>query len=184
MSRGAQQSTRNLIDQQLNNQNQLLSQTSQQGTQDRSLLMPAIQNLLNSPGYSPAEKSAITQQGMGSARTAYDALNQAAQNQAARTNNGAASGAITAQLGRQQADNLSQQARQNQISFANQKLNQQLAGLNSLGQTYGVDTNLLGHAMGVPSTLLGARATASGGSTLSGLGGLFGGLGNVGSLLF
>ena len=65
MSRGAQHSTRQLTDQQLAQQNQLISQTNQQGTQDRSLLLPTIQSLLTSPGYTPAEQSAITQQSMG-----------------------------------------------------------------------------------------------------------------------
>jgi predicted alpha/beta hydrolase len=184
MSRGAQQSTRNMIDQQLGVQNQLLQQSSAQGNQDRSLLMPTIQNLLTSPGYTPAQQSAITQEGMGAARTAYDALNEAAQNRVARTNNAAGYNELTAQLGRQEASNLAQQARQNQIAFGNEAINQQMAGLNALGQTYGIDTNLLGRAMGVPAQLLGARAAASGGSTLSGLGGLFGGLGNLGSLFY
>ena len=62
MSRGAQRSTRQLTDQQLAQQNQLISQSNQQGTQDRSLLLPTIQSLLTSPGYTPAEQSAITQQ--------------------------------------------------------------------------------------------------------------------------
>ncbi|MGH9702066.1 MAG: hypothetical protein ACRD4K_01730 [Candidatus Acidiferrales bacterium] len=89
---------------------------------------------------------------------------------------------MTAQLGRQEAQDLSQQARQNQISFANQKLQQRLAGLQAIGNTYGIDTNLLGKAMGVPAQLLDARARASGSSN-NFLGGLFGGIGaGLGSL--
>jgi hypothetical protein len=68
MSRGAQRSTRQLTDQ-LAQQNQLISQSNQQDTQDRSLLLPTIQSLLTSPGYTPAEQSAITQQSMGAANT-------------------------------------------------------------------------------------------------------------------
>jgi hypothetical protein len=181
MGRGAQQSTRNLTDAQLGIQNQLLHQSNLADQQDRALLMPSIESLLNSQGYSPAEQSAITQEGMGSARTVYDALREQAANRIAATNNPAGYGEMTAQLGRQEAQNLSQQARQNQIAFANQKLQQQLEGLSALGQTYGIDTNLLGRAMGVPAQLLGVRAQASGGS--SGLGSLFGGLGfGLGSL--
>jgi hypothetical protein len=59
MSRGAERSTRQLTDQQLAQQNQLISQSNQQGTQDRSLLLPTIQSLLTSPGYTPAEQSAL-----------------------------------------------------------------------------------------------------------------------------
>lgn len=184
MGRGAQQSTRNLIDKQLGIQNQYLQQASGQGTQDRSLLIPGIQNLLTSPGYSPAEQSAITQEGMGAARTAYDALRESAQNRLARTNNAAGYNELDAQLGRQEAQNLGQQARQNQIAFANEQQRRRLAGLSALGQTYGIDTNLLGRTMGVPAQLLGTRAAASSGSTLGGLGGFFGGLADLGSLFY
>ena len=177
MGRGAQKATRQLTDQQLAIQNQLLQQANAQGTQDRSLLFPGIESLLNSQGYSPAEQSAITQEGMGAARTAYDALRESAQNRLAQTNNAAGFSELTSELGREEAQNLAQQARQNQISFANEKLRRNLAGLGALGQTYGIDTNLLGRAMGIPAELLGVRASASGGSTLGGLGGLFGGLG-------
>jgi len=174
MSRGAQSSTRKLTDQQLAQQNQLISQANQQGSQDRSLMLPTIQGLLNSPGYTPAEQSAITQQSMGAANTAFDALRERAANRAAATNDTAAAPELTAQLGRQQAQTLASQAQQNQIAFANQKLRDQLAGLNALGQTYGIDTNLLGRAMGVPSQLLGVRERASSGSSTGSLGGLFG----------
>jgi len=182
MSRGAQRATQQAVDRQLSLQNQLLQQTNQQGLQDRSLMLPGIQDLLTSQGYSPAEQSAITQEGMGSARTVFDSLRERAANRVARTNNSAGYGDLTAQLGREESQNLSQQARQNQIDFANEKLRQRLSGLQAIGQTYGIDTNLLGRAMGVPASLLDARARASGGSG-SFLGGLFGGLGaGLGSL--
>src|ERR1700693_27195 len=170
MSRGAQQTTRNLTDQQLAQQNQMISQENQSDTQDRSLLMPTITSLLNSHGYTPQQQSAITQQSLGAANTAFDALRQRAANRAAATNNSAGYGDLTAQLGREQAQTDASQAQQNQIQFANQQLKEQMAGLNALGQTYGIDTNLLGKAMGVPSELLGVRQRAS--SSGSGLGSL------------
>lgn len=181
MSR-AQQATQQSVDNQLGMQNQLLQQANQQSSLDRALAMPEIQDLLNSQGFSPAEQSAITQQGMGSTQTAYDSLRQRAANRVAATNNPAGYSDLTAQLGRQQAQDFSQQARQNQISFANQKLQQRLAGLQAIGNTYGIDTNLLGKAMGVPAELLDARARASSGNN-NFLGGLFGGIGaGLGSL--
>ena len=173
MGRAAQQHTRNLTDQQLALQNQLLSQSNQQGQQDRSVLMPAIQSLLTSPGYTPQQQSAITQQSLGAANTAFDALRQRAANRAAATNNSAGFSDLTAQLGRQQAQTDANVAQQNQIAFANRQLQNQLAGLNALGQTYGIDTNLLGRAMGVPAELLGVRQRASMGGS-SGLGSLLG----------
>ncbi|MGH9776077.1 MAG: hypothetical protein ACRD50_14150 [Candidatus Acidiferrales bacterium] len=185
MSRGAQQSTRNEIDKQLGLQNQLIGQENQQSGSDRSLLVPGIEGLLTSPGFTPAQQSAITQEGMGSARTAFDAMRESAANRVAATNNPAGFSELTAQLGREEAQNLSQQARQNQIAFANRQRSDQLAGLQAAGQLYGIDTNLLGRAMGVPVGLLSARAQASSGSTLGGFGGLFAGLGaGIGGSLF
>jgi hypothetical protein len=174
MSRGAQRTTRNLTDQQLAQQNQLISQSNEQGQQDRSLLMPTINSLLNSQGYTPQQQSAITQQSLGAANTAFDALRQRAANRVTATNNSAGYGDLTTQLGRQQAQTDASQVQQNQITFANQQLKEQLAGLNALGQTYGIDTNLLGRAMGVPSELLSIRQRAANGSSTSSLGGLFG----------
>lgn len=174
MSRGAQSTTRSLTDQQLAQQNQLISQANQQGTQDRSLMMPTIQSLLNSQGYTPQQQSAITQQSLGAANTAYDALRQRATNRVAATNNAAGYNDTMAQLGREQAQTNASQAQQNQITFANQQLKEQLAGLNALGQTYGVDTNLLGKAMGVPAELLSVRERASSGASVPGLSNLFG----------
>lgn len=160
MGRAAQH-TRNLTDQQLAQQNQLISQSNQQGQQDRSILMPTINSLLTSQGYTPQQQSAITQQSMGAANTAFDALRERAANRVAATNNSAGYGDTLAQLGRQQAQTDASQAQQNQIAFANQQLKEQMAGLSALGQTYGIDTNLLGKAMGVPADLLGIRQRAS-----------------------
>jgi hypothetical protein len=182
MSRGADRTTRQLTDQQLGQQNQLISQADQTSSADRSLLMPTISSLLNSQGYTPQQQSAITQQSMGAANTAFDALRERAANRAAATNNSAGLGDLTAQLGREQAQTDASQAQQNQIAFANQKLNNQLAGLSALGQTYGIDTNLLGKAMGVPSELLGVRQRASDGSSIGGASSLIGPLTSVASM--
>jgi D-alanyl-D-alanine dipeptidase len=172
MSRAAERSTRKLTDRQLAQQNQLISQASQQGAQDRSLLMPTVQSLLSSEGYTPQQRSAITQQSLGAANTAFDALRRRAANRLAATRNAAGYGDLLAQLGREQAQTQASQAQQNQIAFADRQLQEQLAGLHALGQTYGIDTNLLGRAMGIPAELLSVRQRASSGS--SGLSGLFG----------
>ncbi len=182
MSRGAQRTTRQLTDQQLGQQNQLISQSDQASNSDRSLLMPTIQSLLNSQGFTPQQQSDITQQSLGASNTAFDALRERAANRAAATNNAAGAADLTAQLGREQAQTDASQAQQNQIAFANQKLNNQLAGLNALGQTYGIDTNLLGKAMGVPAELLGVRQRASDGSSLGNAGSLIGPLSSAASL--
>lgn len=174
MSRGAQRTTRQLTDQQLAQQNNQISQESQSDAQDRSLLLPTIQGLLNSQGYTPQQQSAITQQSLGASNTAFDALRERAANRTAATNNSAGYGDLTAQLGREQAQTDASQAQQNQIAFANQQLKEQMAGLSALGQTYGLDTNLLGKAMGVPAELLGVRQRSSTGSSTGGLGSMVG----------
>ncbi len=87
MSRGEQQITRNLTDQQLAQQNQAISQEGQSDTQDRSLLMPTIQSLLNSQDYTPQQQSAITQQSLGASNTAFDAWREKAANRTAVTKN-------------------------------------------------------------------------------------------------
>lgn len=182
MSRAAQQKTQQLTQQQLASQNQLISQANQEGQQDRSLFLPGIEQLLNAPGYTPAEQSAIEQQGMGAARTAYDALRESAANRVARTHNAAGFNALDAQLGRDEAQTLANQAQSDQIRFANEKIGEQLAGLNALGNTYNIDTNLLGRAMGVPPELLNVQEQSAKSGTA--LGSLFGGLGLAAGTLF
>jgi hypothetical protein len=174
MSRGAQSSTRQLADQQLGQQNQLISQADQSTQQDRSLLLPTINGLLNSQGFTPQQQSAIAQQTTGATNTAFDALRQRAANRAAATGDTAGFGELTAQLGREQAQTLANQTQQNQIASANRQLQEQMAGLSALGQTFGIDSNLLGHAMGIPPEILGVRERASSGSTVGALNGLFG----------
>jgi hypothetical protein len=78
MSRGAQQTTRNRTDQQLAQQNQMISQEGQSDARDRPLLIPTIQSLLNSQGYTPQQQSAITPQSPGASKTAFDALREKA----------------------------------------------------------------------------------------------------------
>jgi hypothetical protein len=180
MSRGAQQQTQQLTQQQLSSQNQLISQTNQEGQQELGVLMPDIENLLNSPGYTPAQQSAIEQQGMGAAQAAYGAQEETAANRVATTNNAAGYGALQAELGQEQAQTLASQAQSDQIAFANEQINQQMAGLNALENTYNINSNLLGKAMGVPSQLLNVQEQASKGP---GTGTLLGDIGlSAGSL--
>jgi hypothetical protein len=133
MSRGAQHTIWQLTDQQLAQQNAQITKENQSDAQDRSLLMPTIQSLLNSQGYTPQRQSAIARQSLGSSNTAFDALRERAANRTAATNNSAGYGDLTAQLGREQAQTDASQAQQNQIAFANQQLKEQMAGLSALG---------------------------------------------------
>lgn len=180
MSRGAQQQTTQETEQQLGTQNQLISQTDQNSQQELGLLTPEIESLLNSTGYTPAQQSAIEQQGMGAAQAAYGAQEETAANRVATTNNAAGYGALQAQLGQEQAQTLADQAQSDQIDFANEAISQQMAGLNALENTYNINSNLLGKAMSVPGQLLNVQEQASKGA---GTGTLLGDIGlGVGSL--
>lgn len=161
MSRGAQQQVQQEAEQELGAQDRLISQANQEGEQELSTLTPTIENLLNSPGYTPTQQSSIEQQGMGAARTAYDALRETAADRVARTNNAAGYNALDSELGRQEAQTLANQAQSDQIKFANEQIAQQMAGLNALENTYNINTNLLGRAMGVPAGILNAQEQAS-----------------------
>lgn len=175
MGRGSEKQTRRLVDQQLALQNQLIQQQQAEREQGRSLLLPQIQGLLTSQGYSPQEQSDITQQTLGGVRTALDAMRERAQNRLASTGATAGYPELLDELAREEGRDISSQTQQNQLAFAAEKQRRQLEGLQALGGLYGIDTNLLGRAMGVPPELLGVRAAASRGS--SALGGIIGGIG-------
>jgi hypothetical protein len=161
MGRGAQGQTLNLTDQQLGQTNamnqQLLGQQQSLGGQ----LTSQYQNILNNPGYTAAQQAAITGQSQGALASAFDALQQSAANQVARTGNSAAFADLTDNLARQKAQQESNLTQQNQVTFANTAMQQQNSALQGLSGLYGVDTNLLSRTLGLPSQLLGVRANAS-----------------------
>ena len=174
MSRGAQRTTRQLTDQQLAQQNQLISQSNQQGTQDRSLLLPTINRCSPAPATRPPSNPPSRSKAWAPRTPPSTRSANAPPIAPPPPMTPPPLRELTAQLGREQAQSLASQAQQNQIAFANQRTKDQLAGLSALGQTYGIDTNLLGHAMGVPAQLLGVRQRASDGSSTGGLASLFG----------
>ena len=141
----------NALNQQLLGQRQSLG--SQVGTQ--------YQNIANNPGYSAATQAAITGQSQGTLASAFDSLQQAANNRVARTGNSAGFADLTDELARQKGQQEASLAQQNQVNFANTAMQQQMAALQGLSGLYGVDTNLLGRTLGIPSQLLGVRANAS-----------------------
>lgn len=161
MGRGAQSDTRKLTDQQLSDINatnqQLLGQQQQVG----GALLPQYQNILSSPGYSAADKAAITGQSQGALASAFDSLQQAAQNRAARTRNSAGFGELTDELAREKGRDAADVAQQNQVNFSNTAFQRQMAALQGLSGLYGVDSNLLGRTLGIPAELLNVRANAS-----------------------
>ena len=185
MGRGAQAQTRQLTNQQLADTNALNQQFLGQQQQLSNLLVPQFQSILNNPGLSPTDQAAVTSQSQGSIASAFDSLQQAANNRAARTNNSAGFSELTDQLARQKGIAEGNQAQQNQLAFSNTAFQRQMAALQGLSGLFGVDTNLLGRTLGIPAELLNTRANASRpngffsslgsslGGTLGGIPGLF-----------
>lgn len=172
MSR-AQSQTRQLTDQERANIDALNQQFLGQQQQIGSTLLPQYQSILNNPGLSPADKAAVTGQSQGALASAFDSLQQSAQNRLARTRNSAGFGELTDELARQKGIAEAGQAQQNQLAFTNTAFQRQMAALQGLSGLFGVDSNLLGRTLGIPAELLNARANASrnsGGGFFSALG--------------
>src|SRR5271168_1249882 len=161
MGRGAQQQTLQLTDQQLANTNALNQQFLNQQQQTGNTLNSQFQNILANPGLSPADQAAITSQSQGALSSAFDSLQQSAQNRVARTNNSAGFADLTDELARQKGIAQAGQAQQIQLAFSNTSFQRQMAALQGLSGLYGVDSNLLGRTLGIPSQLLSVRANAS-----------------------
>jgi hypothetical protein len=173
MGRGAQANTRQMTDQERANIDALNQQFLGQQQQVGNLLLPQYQSILNNPGLSPADKAAVTGQSQGALASAFDSLQQSAQNRLARTRNSAGFGELTDELARQKGIAQAGQAQQNQLAFTNTAFQRQMAALQGLSGLFGVDSNLLGRTLGIPAELLNVRSNSSrsnGGGFFSALG--------------
>lgn len=164
MGRGAQAQTQSLIDQQLSQQNAANEQLTSTSQALGSAAAAGYQNLINNPGYTAAQQSAIANTSQSALSSAFNALAQNASNQAARTGNSAGYGDLLDSLARTQGQQQANLAQQNQISFANAAQSNVQTGLAGLSGLYGTDTPLLGKTLGIPASLLSARANSSQGS--------------------
>src|SRR5436305_10480481 len=153
MSR-AQDYTRQLTDQQLASLNSLNQQFLGQQQQVGNLLLPQYQSILNNPGLSPADKAAVTGQSQGALASAFDALQQSAQNRLARTRNSAGFGELTDDLARQKGIAEAGQAQKNQLAFTSTALQRQLAALQGPSGLPGVASNLLVRPLATPPSVL------------------------------
>jgi hypothetical protein len=161
MGRGAQQQTLQLTDQQLASTNALNQQFLNQQQQTGNTLNSQYQSILANPGLSSADQAAVTGQSQGALASAFDSLQQSAQNRVAATNNSAGFADLTDELARQKGIAEGNQAAQNQFNFDNTAFNRQMSALQGLSGVYGVDSNLLGRTLGIPAELLNTRANAS-----------------------
>ena len=164
MGRGAQAQTQQMIDQQLAQQNAMNQQIYSSSQSLGSTAAAGYQNMLANPGYTDAEKSAITNLSQSALSSAFNALSQNASNRAARTRNSAGYGELIDSLARTQGQQQANLAQQNQIAFGNAARSDTLSGLAGLSGLYGTDTSLLGRALGIPAQLLDASARNAQGS--------------------
>ena len=119
MGRGAQAQTQSLIDQQLSQQNAMNQQLSNSSDALGSSAAAGYQNLVNNPGYTPSQQSAITNLSQSALSSTFNALAQNAANQAARTRNSAGYGDLLDSLAQTQGQQQANLAQQNQVAFAN-----------------------------------------------------------------
>ena len=158
MGRGAQAQTQQWIDQQVAQQNAMNRELYGANEALGSQAAAGYQSLLANPGYTPAEKSAITNLSQSALSSAFNALAQNAANRVARTRNSAGYGELIDSLARTQGQDQANLAQQNQVAFGNAARGDTLAALSGLSGLYGTNTSLLGRALGIPAQLVDASA--------------------------
>ena len=163
MGRGAEKATRRAVDEERARQDAINQMLLSERGQARGQLVPEFQKILAQPGFSEQEKAAITGQSLGALGSAFDALQQRAENRLARTRNPAGYAELLDELARERGRQTAGLARQDQIDFGKEAFRRQLAALQGLSSLYGVDTRLLAQGMGIPAELLAVRQRASSG---------------------
>ncbi len=119
---------------------------------------PMLQSEYANPGYSDAEKQAMTQATSGSLAGAFGAARQRLLGQAARTGNAAGDIAAEEQLGREQGQQNAQALGALQQQFGNSRIQGQQNAMSGLGNLYGTTTQGLDSAMNTGANLVGTQA--------------------------
>jgi len=149
-----------MTDQERANIDALNQQFFGQQQQIGSTLLPQYQSILNNPGLSPADKAAVTGQSQGALSSAFDSLQQSAQNRLARTRNSAGFGELTDELARQKGIAEAGQTQKNQLAFTNTAFQRQMAALQGLSASLAW-TPISSAARLASRELLNVRANAS-----------------------
>ncbi|HXE30747.1 MAG TPA: hypothetical protein VN515_02975 [Terriglobales bacterium] len=158
MARG-DKSTYNQQQQQAFGQSQQAAQRGYQNQQNLySTLTPMYQAEYDNPGYSDAEKQAMTQAATGSLAGAFGAARDRLQNQAARTGNSAGENATEEELGMQQGRANSQALGSLEGQFGNARIQGQQNAMGGLSNLYGSTTQGLDSAMNTGANLVGTQA--------------------------
>jgi hypothetical protein len=161
VARGAQKTAEDTAQAGIASADQFNTQTEQQNAAIQNSLIPAYTSLINSPGYSSSQQSAITNASEGSAAAAFSGAGDAASRAAARTGNAAALTPDLDKLAQQKASTMSSVAANDQVTFANDQQKQQQAGLQGMSSLYGVDQNMLAKSLGLPVEYLQQYNTAA-----------------------
>jgi hypothetical protein len=112
-----------------------------------STLLPAYQSILQSPGYSAADKGAITQATLGGLGAGYGAAEDTARRRLASTGNPAGFGATLDKLAQDRAAGTATAEAGLQGKFADTAMAQRNQALQGLSSLYGVDMSTMAHLL-------------------------------------
>lgn len=120
------------------------------------------QGILDNPGYSGAEKAAISTSAMAPLGARYESLQNAANLRATRTRNDAGHYELLGQLARSEGRQAGEIGARTEAGFADRAARDRNMALTGLSGIYGVDAATLARAMGIPTDLLGVSNQALG----------------------
>jgi hypothetical protein len=143
---------------QLDTQNQWIQAQQAERAEGRRMLLPGVQELMGSEGYSPEEREAILSGSMEALESGFGAGEAQIARTGARTRNTAGVAANIRELSRERGRAKSTTARGLKKSFADEKQRRRTQGLQMMGNLYGIDTQLLANISGLPIGALGAHA--------------------------
>lgn len=119
-----------------------------QAGQISGTMLPAYQSILKNPGYSSADKSAITNNTLGGIGSSYGASSAEAGRQVARTNNSAGAVASQDQLARDKGEQVAKSVSGLQENFANTAMSDRDKALAGMGNLFGIDTKTFTELLG------------------------------------
>lgn len=123
-----------------------LAAGTQLGSQAQGIqgtLLPAYQSILSNPGYSSADKSAMTLNTLGGLGASFGDAADSATNRTARTRNSAGYGETLDELSRERGRQTSTAEAGLQSKFADTALSERDKALSGMSNLYGVDTDTM-----------------------------------------
>lgn len=129
---------------------------------DRNTLLPAYQSILKNPGYSDADKSAMTTSTLGGIGATYGAARDSAANTVARTNNSAGYMSTLDDLARSQGRETATAEAGLQSKFADTALSERDKALSGVSNLYGIDTSTMAKLLGIGTSRYGGTSFTGG----------------------